>query len=108
MTNKKATLVFRHKQYVFKEGRFIGIVEMKIYLIEPRDFYSEGVKYSLTFAKYDQVSGEFDGNYLRYDNYKGHGHHKHIKGKTQSYKFRGIRALIEDFLNDFENLKEEL
>ncbi len=108
MTNKRAKLVFRHRQEIFKEGKFIGVVDMRIYQIEPRGGYPEGVKYSLVFAKYDSLSGEFDGDFLRYDNYRGHGHHKHIRGRRIRYDFKGVDKLVEDFLADFERLKEEL
>ena len=107
MTNIKARLIFRHRQLVLKEGRLLGIVDMRIYRIPQRAAYEEGVKYSLIFARLNPSTGKFEGDYLRYDNYRGHGHHKHVKGKREPYKFESIDRLIEDFLSDLEEILEE-
>ncbi len=107
MTNIRARLIFRHRQLIFKEDRLLGVVEMKIYQIPQREAYEEGIKYALTFARLNPDTGEFEGDYLRYDNYRGHGHHKHIKGRRESYEFEGIEKLIEDFYSDLEKILEE-
>ena len=85
----------------------LGIIDMRIYQIPQREAYEEGVKYALTFAHLNPFTGEFEGDYLRYDNYKGHGHHKHIKGKREVYDFEDIDKLIKDFYSDLEKILEE-
>ena len=84
------------------------MVEVKIWKV-PRDkCYPEGYKYSLVFALYDEKSGTFDGDFLRYDNYRCEGHHKHIKGRRLSYDFKSPETLLGDFERDLEMLLEEV
>ncbi len=108
MTNKKARLIFRHRQVIFKEGKLVGIVDMRIFEVPQKEAYEEGIKYSLTFARFNPNTGSFEGDYLRYDNYKGHGHHRHIKGRREPYTFESVDTLIEDFYKDLNKILEEL
>ena len=108
MTNKEARLIFRHRQLVFKEEKLVGMVDMRIYEIPQRKAYEEGIKYSLTFARFNPDIQNFEGDYLRYDNYREHGHHKHVKGKRIPYEFESIDKLIEDFYADLERILEEM
>ena len=50
-------------------------------------------KYSLVYVR----NGK---NLVRYDNYMGHGHHKHIKDKRKEYEFKDEWQLISDFEED--------
>ncbi|WP_164930778.1 toxin-antitoxin system TumE family protein [Aquifex aeolicus] len=104
-----AELEIHVKRSVFSpDGKFLGVVEMKIWKVPKDKCHPEGYKYSLVFALYNETTGKFDGNFLRYDNYQCEGHHKHLKGKKFPYKFTDIEQLIEDFKNDFEKLIEEV
>jgi hypothetical protein len=37
---------------------------------------------------------------VRYDNERGKGDHKHLRGAEQPYEFKNIRSLIADFRRD--------
>ena len=47
-------------------------------------------------------------NVVRYDNYKGHGHHKHIKDKRKPYEFKDEWEVVKDFEHDLNKLGIEL
>ncbi len=97
------------KRPVFsKDGRLLGILEIKIWRVRKDKCYPEGYKYSLVFALYDERSGKFDGDFLRYDNHRCEGPHKHVKGKRQAYKFSSVHKLLEDFRKDLEELLKEV
>ena len=51
--------------------------------------------------KYRLYCGRLDGTCLvRYDNERGKGDHKHLKGTEHPYEFENIRILIADFRKD--------
>ena len=105
----KAELEIHIKRPVFsKNGKLLGILEIKIWRVRKDKCYPEGYKYSLVFAIYDGKTGKFDGSFLRYDNHRCEGHHKHIKGVRQTYKFLNIETLLEDFRNDLMTLLKEV
>ncbi len=52
--------------------------------------------------------GTFDGDFLRYDNHRCEGHHKHIKGQRLPYRFKDLETLLEDFERDFKRLLKEV
>ena len=106
MVKKKtpAVPIFKLKYEVRdKDGNLVGIMEIRIYRVKADGNFPEGVKYALQFAKY-LGRGEFDKDFLRYDNEKRKGPHKHIKGKEFPYKFVSVDRLFEDFKKDFERL----
>lgn len=37
---------------------------------------------------------------MRYDNERGKGDHRHLKGAEHPYEFKDIRSLVEDFRRD--------
>ncbi len=97
------------KRSVFgKDERLAGILEMKVWKVPEDECYPEGYKYSLVFALYDKESGTFDGDFLRYDNHRCEGHHKHIKGRRFPYEFKDLETLLEDFERDFRELLKEV
>ena len=104
-----AKLEIHTKRPVFgRDGRLIGILEMKVWKVPQDKCYPEGYKYSLVFALYDEESETFDGGFLRYDNHRCEGHHKHLKGKRLPYQFKDLETLLEDFEKDFKKLLEEV
>ncbi|MBI4838290.1 MAG: hypothetical protein HY806_03950 [Nitrospirae bacterium] len=57
-----------------------------------------GYKYSLVYVVNEvRVIG--------YDNAEGKGDHRHIKNKTEAYRFVSLRKLAHDFYNDVEKYK---
>jgi hypothetical protein len=85
----RATLIHREK-HVFADG---AIVEMVIWRTpEPVPGSRHGYKYRLYF-------GRAGVRIVGFDNEGGKGDHRHIDGVEQPYRFSGVEALIEDFLN---------
>ena len=58
--------------------------------------------------KYRFYFGRDDGTCLvRYDNERGKGDHKHIRGTECPYIFRTLEAAFSDFLVDIETIQNE-
>ncbi len=95
------------RAFYTEEGKLLGILEIKIWKIPKDKCYPEGFKYSLVFARYDGESRSYDSDFLRYDNHRCEGHHKHIKGERLPYRFTGIDKLLDDFEADLRNLLKE-
>jgi len=94
---KKETIIiqdiFSHKQ-IRDDG---DIIDISIQRVKKSKEYPEGVRYSLVYVR--------DGkNIVRYDNYLGHGHHKHIRSRRKEYEFKDEWALIRDFEKDLNKL----
>ncbi|MEO2065163.1 MAG: DUF6516 family protein [Desulfurobacteriaceae bacterium] len=83
-------------------GKILGKLSVKIWYVPHDSRYPSGIKYSLQFAKW--TGSGFDRNYLRYDNYCGHGDHKHIRGERLPYEFVDVNTLISDFNSDAQRL----
>jgi hypothetical protein len=50
--------------------------------------------------------GSVDGrSVLRYDNETGKGDHRHLGGREEPYQFRGVEALVGDFLRDIDEVR---
>ena len=85
--------IFSHK-HIKDNG---DIVDISIQEVKKTQEYPEGVRYSLVYVR--------DGkNLVRYDNYMGHGHHKHIKDKLKEYEFKYEWQLISYFEEDLLKL----
>lgn len=85
----KAVLII-HDKYTRPNG---NVVEMKIWKVPVTKDKPQGYKYSLVYiAKGKRLIG--------YDNAEGKGDHKHIKGKVESYNFKSITKIINDFYDD--------
>jgi hypothetical protein len=91
----KAILVYRKT-----ELRPDGIkLEMVIWqLPAPTPDRPHGLKYRLWAGRNGKML-------VRYDNESGKGDHKHAGRAEKPYIWRGMSALVEDFLNDVEALK---
>ncbi|MBL6929333.1 MAG: hypothetical protein ISR44_09190 [Rhodospirillales bacterium] len=89
---QKATLIFSDRTDLSDRG----VIEMKIWRVPvsvpPSD---HGLKYSLYFGR----DGE---RIVGYDNERGKGDHKHIRGQEQPYQFVSVRQLVDDFKADVE------
>jgi Family of unknown function (DUF6516) len=87
-----ATLIY-HDKSSLPDG---SVVEMTIWrLPEANDERPHGIKYSLYFGK----DGE---RIVGYDNERGKGDHRHIRGSEVPYAFAGVEQLMADFLADVE------
>ncbi len=78
------------------------IVQIRIWRIpEPDDERPHRFKYSLFFGK----PGE---RLVGYDNERGKGDHKHIKGLESPYLFTSIDQLFADFRRDIAMVRRRL
>ena len=89
----KAKLVYWEK-FIYADG---SIREMVLWqLPEKTPDRPHGLKYRL-------YCGLSDGNCLvRYDNEKGKGDHRHIRGQEIPYRCKDVDTLIADFLQDIQ------
>ena len=91
----KATPLFRLK-YELDDG---AIVEMVIWgLPRPVPGSQHKFKYRLYFGK----GGK---RIVGYDNERGKGDHRHLRGAEQAYQFVSTEKLVEDFLADVEEAR---
>lgn len=88
--------LIRHEKVTDELG---NTVEIKLWKVPITDDKPHGFKYSLAYI----VRGK---RVIGYDNSEYKGDHKHYKDKTESYAFKSLRKLTEDFLADIENNKE--
>jgi hypothetical protein len=89
--------IIRHERIIDKLG---NTVEIKMWqLSQPSTGKPHGYKYSLVYIVEDiRVIG--------YDNAEGKGDYRHIRGKTEPYKFVSLRKLANDFYRDIERYKK--
>ena len=88
--------IFYTKQE-FKNG---DIIEINIIEVEKSESHPEGRKYSMVFIKNNK-------RVIGYNNHQGHGHHKHIKGKTYPYEYTDEWQTVQDFMNDVDDYNEK-
>ena len=85
----KASLLYRVREAY---GR--GVIEAVIWQVpEPVRPSEHRIKYRLVYL----VDGE---RVVGYDNERGKGDHRHLRGKEMRYLFRDVPALLRDFLQD--------
>jgi len=58
--------------------------------------------------KYSLFYGRAGEKLVGYDNERGKGDHRHIKGHEEPYTFTTPEALINDFLTEVKRLRGEL
>jgi hypothetical protein len=93
----KAVLAYYDKQ-VLPDGT---IVEMKIWEV-PTPVAGSGHK-----LKYSLFYGQEGERLVCYDNERGKGDHRHVGGKDESYAFKSVEMLIEDFKADVRRVRGE-
>jgi len=92
----KAKLVYREK-FIYEDG---AVREMVLWQL-PRK--SAEKPFAL---KYRLFYGLSDGTcIIRYDNETGKGDHRHLGEKEEAYLFKGVEALVADFLEDIERVR---
>lgn len=78
-----------------------AIVEMTIWrLPEPVPGSSHPVKYRLFYGYAGQ-------RIVGYDNERGKGDHRHVRGRQRPYRFSTVEQLIADFLSDVQRVRGE-
>ena len=76
-----------------------AIIEMAIWLVpKPVAGSKHAFKYSLFY-------GYPGRRVVGYDNERGKGDHRHIKGREQAYSFSTVEALVADFLADVRSMR---
>ncbi|WP_205421249.1 toxin-antitoxin system TumE family protein [Rhizobium terrae] len=86
----KAQLLYRTKS-VLSDGAILEMVIWKI--LQPLLGSLHNYKYSLFYGYPGQ-------RVIGYDNERGKGDHRHIRGHEEAYGFSTIEKLIDDFLRD--------
>jgi hypothetical protein len=78
-----------------------AIVEMTIWRVpEPVPGSSHPFKYRLFYGYPGQ-------RIVGYDNERGKGDHRHIRGRQRPYRFSTVELLIADFLSDVQHERGE-
>lgn len=91
----KAKLLIRER-VVFADG---SLVEMVVWRVpRPVPPASHGFKYRLAYV----VGGK---RVLGYDNERGKGDHRHVKGREHAFSFTSIDALVARFVAEVEALR---
>jgi hypothetical protein len=91
-----AQLIF-HPRFVYADGAIREMVLWK--LPQPSPERPRGFKYRLHYGSADGRS------VIPYDNETGKGDHRHIGGREEPYQFRGVEALVADFLRDIDGVR---
>jgi len=88
--------IIRHEKIIDELG---NTIEIKMWqLPRPSTDKPHGFKYSLVYVVEDT-------RVIGYDNAEGKGDHRHIKEKTELYKFVSLKKLANDFYRDIERYK---
>jgi hypothetical protein len=93
----KTRLIFRDK-VTFPDGAILEVVLWE--LPEKPKNQPHGFKYRLHYG----LPGK---TFVRYDNEKGKGDHRHFKDREVSYDFKDVETLRADFIRDVEKIRGE-
>jgi Family of unknown function (DUF6516) len=89
----QATLIAKAKE-VRDDGAIVEIVVWQV--PEPLEPCVHSYKYRLYFGA--------EGNcFVRYDNERGKGDHRHVNDKEEAYRFESLDKLLTDFQTDIQN-----
>ena len=92
----KASLIYR-----IRETYERGVIEAVIWEVpEPVPPSEHRIKYRLVYF----VDGK---RVVGYDNERGKGDHRHLNGVEMRYVFKGVPALLRDFLQDVKEANNE-
>jgi len=86
-----ATALFREK-VTDEQG---NIYEAVIWKVDRSPRYPEGVRYRLAFVRVEETYPA-----VLYDNHHPKGHHRHLEGVEEPYKFTNVNQLLADFMAD--------
>jgi hypothetical protein len=94
----KARLIYREK-FIYQDG---SIREMVLWQLPGTTAERpSGLKYRLYYGLPDGTCA------VLYDNETGKGDHRHFRTVEESYPFRGVEALVTDFLEDIEKVRRK-
>lgn len=92
-------LLFHHSKRSYPDGT---IIQIRIWILpKPDAERPHGYKYSLFFGR----EGE---RLVGYDNERGKGDHKHIRGLEVPYTFTSIDQLFTDFRRDVATMRKRI
>jgi hypothetical protein len=87
----KATLVFEDRRTYAA-----GVIELVVWAVpQPVPPSEHGFKYRLVYV----VAGV---RVVGYDNERGNGDHRHLRGAELAYRFVDVQTLLADFMADVE------
>ena len=86
-------------RFVYDDG---AVREIVIWQVPKDQDRPHGLKYR---CHYQHADGE---QWVRYDNERGKGDHRHINTREVPYEFQEFRQLIRDFLKDVRAMRGEL
>jgi hypothetical protein len=81
-----------------KEIKGDEIVEIKIWELPKSAKKPHGVKFSIVYVNHGK-------RLLGYDNAEGKGYHRHFSGKEETYRFKDIWKLFNDFKQDLRKIR---
>ncbi len=93
----KATRIF-HEKIRTVEGI---VVEFTVWQVTRSAQYPEGFKYSFFAVRNGVVL-------VGYDNHRPKGHHRHFRGKEETYEFAGLDKLRADFSSDLRKIRRQI
>jgi hypothetical protein len=93
----KARLIIRDRR-VFSDGNIIEVVVWDVPAPVPPSRHD--LKYRLFYGR----PGE---RIVGYDNERGKGDHRHIRGEETTYRFESLERLLDDFETDVVKLRGE-
>ena len=86
-------MLLAHSKEIHADGTMVEIVIWE--LPEPLPPSQHRFKYRLFF-------GRPGTTWIRYDNERGKGDHRHVRGEEHAYDFVSIEQLLEDFEADIQ------
>ena|SRR5438552_458014 len=87
----RAILLVREKK-IYENG---DILEAVVWRVPAAPGSLSGVRYRLVFVRHGQRVPA-----VLYDNHSPKGHHRHIEGTEEPYRFVDVERLLEDFIAD--------
>jgi hypothetical protein len=94
----KARLIFGERR-LYDDG---AIMTMRIMEV------ASPVRPSMHLLKYSLFYGYPGARLVLYDNERGKGDHKHVRGQEERYRFVSVERLIEDFIADVLRIRGSL
>ena len=91
----KAELLF-HQRIDYDDGAIVEMVLWRVPVSVPPS--THGLKYSLFY-------GRPGVREVGYDNERGKGDHRHLKGRQMFYSFSSVEQLMIDFWADVQSLR---
>lgn len=79
------------------------IRELWVWSLRKSERYPDGVKYRLVLV--DSASGKI---HLLYDNHWPKGHHVHVDGREEPYRFSSVAELVREFWTKADTIERSL